>query len=270
MFAVAFSACDDDDDGDNGDNTPAAGETAPAGNGDGDEAALEQTVRDALAAWNASDAEGVLSYFTDQGAIESFGEEGSTIEEVRQFLPQFIGEPIEPSEFEDTSVDGDTGETTVTWINGNAYEKLKFLFINEAGEWKIDGQEDLVVDIPDDATTIDVTLNDFSFTYDTAAAAEGGLLAFAAENEGEQPHEVALARIPADADINELLESEEEPAGVEFLGGAAAEPGDSVNLVFAEPLTPGRYLVACFLPDTSDPEGTPHAYLGMVSEFTVE
>ncbi len=120
-------------------------------------------------------------------------------------------------------------------------------------------------------TPVEVDLDDFSFTYDTAAIAEAEQLAFRADNVGEQEHEISLARIPADADIDELLMSEAEPEGVEFLGGATAEPGDSANLVFVEPLGPGRYVMVCFLPDTSEGEdGQPHALLGMVSEFTIE
>lgn len=279
VFALAFGvACDDDDDG-NGDATPGTDATsqvtAPA-NGDGDEdtTAIEQAIRDAAAAWNASDVEALLASFTEQGALAAFaeGEEGATVEQLREVLPEFIGsEPIGDPEFEDTQVDGDSAETTVLWTFGNVYEHVRFSLVNEAGEWKIDGEERLTVDIPDGTETIDVEMDEFSFTYDVAAASAGGQIAFAADNVGEQEHEIALARIPADADINELLTSEEEPAGVEFIGGSSADPGDSTNLVFMNPLEPGRYLMVCFLPDTTEgAEGQPHALLGMVSEFTIE
>jgi hypothetical protein len=60
------------------------------------------------------------------------------------------------------------------------------------------------------------------------------------------------------------------PAGVEVIGGIApVAPGDEGWLAFTSRLDPGRYLMICFLPDTSDPAGTPHAAKGMLSEFNV-
>jgi hypothetical protein len=263
-LVLAGVACGDDDE--NGD-----------GNGDGGDAetaAIEQSVTDAIAAWNAMDVETLLARFTDQGAIEAFGGGGETIEEVRAGLPEFIGsEPIEMPEFSGTSADGETGETTVQWTLGAVYERNRFPMVLQGEEWKIDGQEPESVEVPDGYTTIDVDLDEFSFTFDTAAASEGGQIAFAAENVGEQEHELGLARIPADADINELLMSEEEPEGLEFFGAVFASPGETPNLVLTEPLDAGRYIFVCFLPDTEEgvgEDGTPHAFKGMVSEFTVE
>lgn len=46
------------------------------------------------------------------------------------------------------------------------------------------------------------------------------------------------------------------------------EPGNSLNLVFTQALEPGRYVILCFLPDITDPEGTPHFFKGMLAEFT--
>jgi hypothetical protein len=47
-------------------------------------------------------------------------------------------------------------------------------------------------------------------------------------------------------------------------------PGETSNLVFAEPLASGRYALVCLFPDTDEGEGgTPHAMHGMTREFTV-
>lgn len=56
-----------------------------------------------------------------------------------------------------------------------------------------------------------------------------------------------------------------------FVGGTDADPGDTTNIVFTKPLAPGRYLLACFVPDETEGEnGTPHALKGMYKEFTIE
>jgi hypothetical protein len=112
-------------------------------------------------------------------------------------------------------------------------------------------------------------MNEFAFAL-IATDVTTETIAFEAENVGEQDHEIALAKIPADADVQELLHTEDDVPGFEFIGGAGpAEPGDTINLVLTEGLEPGRYLMVCFLPDTDDPEETPHAFKGMTAEFTL-
>jgi len=85
-----------------------------------------------------------------------------------------------------------------------------------------------------------------------------------------------VARINDDAKLDELVPAiaqsaeGETPAGVEeIVAFGAYEPGETANVVFAEPLQPGRYGVFCFFPDVNDPEHTPHALKGMFAEFTI-
>jgi hypothetical protein len=67
-----------------------------------------------------------------------------------------------------------------------------------------------------------------------------------------------------------LLASPTLPTGVEFIGAVfAEEPGDDTNMVFTQPLEPGHYIMVCFLPDVNDPEETPHALKGMLSDFNI-
>jgi hypothetical protein len=81
-----------------------------------------------------------------------------------------------------------------------------------------------------------------------------------------------LARLDEGVNLEEALQSPEEPEGVEVIGGVFnVEPGSSYNLVYTDELTAGRYAFVCFLPDlTEGPDGTPHAFKGMVQEFTVQ
>jgi hypothetical protein len=277
LLAVgAFAACDDDED-DDGDGQPTAAATVD-GDDDGDDAEAEEVeaaVQRAFDAWNGRDVDGLIAAFTEQGLVSSFGDGELSVEDIRNGLPEFIGtEPISNPEFSNTSVDGDSASTDAQFEFGPVLDASRFLLVREAGEWKINGEEEISVEVPDGYEEVRIDALEFAFDGDLdAAAAAEGPLALAVDNIGQQDHELVLASIPADADLDELLRSEEEdPEGVEFIGGVGPiEPGDTQSLVLLEPLEPGRYVMVCFLPDTSEgSEGEPHAFLGMVREFTVE
>lgn len=266
-FAAIGCGDDDDDPDDGGDNTPVAGETAS--DGDGDEAAAEKAVRDAIAAWNAQDVNGLVAVFTDAGLVSAFGEGSETREEIVAGLPEFIGDPPLTVREIDIEVSGEEATAETLWEAGRALENIRFGLVEDAGAWKIDSQDDLAVELPDGVEPVTLQMNEFAFAL-IATDVTAQTIAFAAENVGEQEHEIALAKIPADADVQELLMTEEDVPGFEFIGGAGpAEPGDTINLVLTSGLEPGRYLMVCFLPDTDDPEETPHAFKGMTSEFTI-
>lgn len=105
---------------------------------------------------------------------------------------------------------------------------------------------------------------------------DAGTVAVTFHNEGEEMHEIGLARINDDVTmpLEELLALPEEQAMtmVTFTGAAFAEPGAS-DTTFLQ-LEPGRYAAVCFVPEgtTHDTEGSgpPHFTLGMVAEFTAE
>jgi hypothetical protein len=103
-----------------------------------------------------------------------------------------------------------------------------------------------------------------------------GVVAITFVNEGEELHEIAVARINDDVtqSIEELLALPEEEVSsmIEFMGAAFAEPSQS-DTAFLR-LDPGRYGAVCFIPEgtTHDTEGAgpPHFTLGMFAEFIVE
>ena len=129
--------------------------------------------------------------------------------------------------------------------------------------------------VPAGTTLVHVDANEFAFGVDTSAIT--GIVAFEFSNVGKQHHELGLARIQADANIDDLLKlaaaspDGAPPEGVEFIAGTDADPGDTTNIVLAEPLAPGRYIMVCLVPDETEGEtGTPHALKGMVKEFTIK
>jgi hypothetical protein len=103
-----------------------------------------------------------------------------------------------------------------------------------------------------------------------------GVVAITFSNEGDEMHEIALARINDDVTtpIEELVALPEEQvfSMLEITGAAFAAPSES-DTVFMR-LEPGRYGAVCFIPQgtTHDTEGSgpPHVALGMFAEFTAE
>lgn len=119
-----------------------------------------------------------------------------------------------------------------------------------------------------------VTATDFEYQGmpDSLAAGES---AVTLTNEGNQIHEIAIARINDDVTmpVEELLSlpMEEALASVQLVGIVFAAPGETdTSFIDAQP---GRYVATCFIPDgttlTAEGTGPPHFVLGMLKEFTV-
>ena len=238
---------------------------------------IEQTMRDVMAAWNDKDADAFLAFFTDKAIAEIFGQdEPATREEVATFLPEIIGDPPLVLHELTAEVDGETGSAEVLWDSDPFLEHIRFAMVNQDGAWKIDGQDYIDIDdVPENTTMVHVDVNEFAFGVadsDLVSANEDGLIGFEISNVGEQEHHFGLFRLPAEGDAQELFMAEEEVPGLDVAGFTdPIAPGETNRAwVFIEPLEPGRYAMVCFLPDTTEGgEGTPHAFKGMVHEFTI-
>ncbi|TQN43327.1 hypothetical protein FHU33_2765 [Blastococcus colisei] len=105
---------------------------------------------------------------------------------------------------------------------------------------------------------------------------QSGVVAITFTNEGDEMHEIGLARINDDVTmpVEELLTQPEEQviSMIELKGVAFAAPGES-DTTFMR-LEEGRYGAACFIPQGTTHEhegdGPPHFTLGMFAEFTAE
>jgi hypothetical protein len=274
MFALA---CNDDDDDDTADSTPAASASPTAAASSGAEAEIEETINAAVAAWNGKDADAFLVLFTDKALSDLFGQgEPVTREEAAAALPDLIGDP--PIELRDLTVeaDGAAGTAVMVRVMEPFLEQVEMAMVEQDGAWRIDGEDYVdVADVPEGTTMVPVDVSEFAFgvvTDDLIAANASGPVGFTVSNIGEQTHHFALAKVPADGDITEMLMSEAEVPGLEFAGFTDEIAPDESNsaFVFVAPMEPGRYAMVCFLPDTTEgPEGTPHAFKGMVQEFTI-
>jgi hypothetical protein len=49
-----------------------------------------------------------------------------------------------------------------------------------------------------------------------------------------------------------------------------AQPGQSSGVLVLKDLEAARHVMVCFLPDTTDPQGTPHALKGMIADFRIQ
>jgi hypothetical protein len=117
------------------------------------------------------------------------------------------------------------------------------------------------------ATAVDVSATEFAF--DVPAEVAGGVVEMRFTNTGGLPHEFAFARIEqgkTEADVKAVIESGGEPPewAEDVAGVPGLSPGQSITVT--RTLEPGSYVFLCFFPD---PEGTPHASLGMYELFTI-
>ena len=118
-----------------------------------------------------------------------------------------------------------------------------------------------------EAPTVEVGATEYSF--DVPAEVAGGVVEMRFTNNGGLPHEFVFARIEegrTEEDVQAVIESGEEPPdwAEDVAGVPALSPGESITVT--RTLEPGSYAFLCFFPD---PEGTPHANLGMYEVFTI-
>jgi len=251
VAVTAFAAACGDDDG-----------------GGAKAAEVEAAIQAANDAWNAGDLEGFLAAFTDDGIRAIF--DGATRDEAQQFLSEEVGQPpFGLGEFSNTQVDGDTATTEVDTFTGGLGTSARISLVREADQWLIDGEEFITGDVPEGATAVDLALTEYAFNFDAEEITSGNF-AFNVENIGGEPHEIGMARISEDADLEELVRSEEDepPDLLEDIGFVGPfEPDSQTTVLLTEELGPGRYAMACFV-EAAD--GEPHALKGMIAEFTIE
>jgi hypothetical protein len=100
-------------------------------------------------------------------------------------------------------------------------------------------------------------------------------VAFTLSNQGAEPHELDVYRInegvPQPFQQLALLPEAQRNAVLTSVGAVPTNPGSAATEFMT--LIPGRYGVACPVPQgstpTADGTGPPHAALGMIAEFTV-
>src|SRR5258706_52482 len=121
---------------------------------------------------------------------------------------------------------------------------------------------------PEPKADVTITLADYSFTTSTPLTA--GTHTIRVENSGPQLHELTIERL---APGKALADFQQWVAGgmrgmppVEPVGGFAGLNTGKAGWVTIT-LTPGNYLLNCYVPDAKD--GKPHFVYGMVKQVTI-
>jgi uncharacterized cupredoxin-like copper-binding protein len=116
----------------------------------------------------------------------------------------------------------------------------------------------------------DVRLEVFEYGFKFSKPLTAGRHTIQVANVGTQDHEAVMMKLAPGKtmkDVDAWFESlQKTPPPLEAMPGMAGL-GKGRTGTFTTTLTPGRYAVACFIPDVKD--GKPHAMHGMVQEITI-
>ncbi len=245
---------------------------------DADKKAIEALVRQQYATSNAHDFDAWSSLFTEAGLQEAFpGAEDRSHEGLRKLWLSYGAGTYTVSDVSAIVIDGGTGSATGTFggagRNGDPVTHMvyatRYGLVKVGGAWKIDRSDFTSPALPPGVKVVHITANEFSYAVETSAM-EDGTFAIQLENAGRQTHQIHLVRIAPDLDIPHWIRGEESSLeNVDVGSTSLLAAGETVNVPFSAPLTKGRYVMYCSLPDTADPAQTPHSQKGMYKEFTV-
>jgi uncharacterized cupredoxin-like copper-binding protein len=246
---MTAAACGGDDADD------AAGATSPA-----EETAAEETT----GGDNVAFCESVVAAETAVLAASGGGDPGAV-----EDLVAAAEESVPPELEEQMGIVAATVRRALETRDDSGFEEEQFAQSDEAiDQWVADncGYDQ-----------IDVAAVDYAFEG-VPETLPAGPVTFAFSNEGEEMHEMLLLRYKdPNTTIEDLmkLSDREAQSKVDFLGASFGPPGASD--VESKELTPGKYVMVCFVPVGSTSEkaarkakGPPHVARGMSAEFTVE
>jgi hypothetical protein len=225
---------------------------------------ITATMQAVVDSYNRADLGALLPLFTDQGFQAAFFE----AKDEASVDPEFFGDQLAIKSIRDVAATATVATATVEFDSGLGQDVETLTFVLVDGRWRIDNSEPGTPTLGADTTVVDLKLQEFAFVYDKDAVS-GGDVAFHAQNVGEQTHEMLLVKVDdslSASDVVDALASDEEPPFEDFGFLGILEPGQSATVGLSHPLEDGTYVFLCFLPDT---DGTPHAFKGMASEFTV-
>jgi len=121
----------------------------------------------------------------------------------------------------------------------------------------------------------EIAVTAVDFDYDIPSTIAAGPTTFTFANAGTEFHEMPMVKLADGKGIDDVRGFlEESPNGkppkwvVEEVGWTGAKPGKDAKRQLEADLTPGTYVVLCFVTSKAN-EGAPHFSLGMVKEITV-
>lgn len=123
---------------------------------------------------------------------------------------------------------------------------------------------------PAAAPTADITITLADYNFAVKGALTAGKHTIKIDNAGPQPHEIEIIRLAPGKTMKDLgawMEKMEGPPPANAIGGISATIPSTTSFVNVD-LTPGNYVMVCFIPDAKD--GKPHLEHGMVKEFAIK
>ena len=250
--------------------SPAA-EVERVGNPANEQVAAEATaaVENIVACLNSGNLEGTVALMTDNYIMSSFGT-GNPYDVVG-FLEGFSFQNFTTGAvyaYDDGSVSVDVQ------YNESQYQVTgeRWFFVQDGEYWKLDADESITPVVDGDTAVVGVSLTDYAFTFNVGSVVQPEVLMFQVRNDGTEPHEIVLFRMPEGAetadDVAAMLKDDPEGSFMSddaFIGATFAMPGEQSNLTLVG-LEPGKYVAICFIPG---PDGQPHYAHGMIGEFEV-
>jgi hypothetical protein len=256
LSAVAVACGDDDDSG----KTPTAAAQSQ------DQKDVQAVIDKINTSLQNKDIDGLLAGFTDNGVKAIFL---SSKDDIKAHPEDLQATPFTAGTITVSGTKASVTGTTNDPSNGFDSPQVVNL-VKGAGGWQVDGMESVNAKAPSGAKTVNIGMKEFEFDFTPSDIPSGKPILFHLKNTGAQAHFMDLAKIPADAKIDDLLnyQGDGPPPGVTDIGSSnPVAPGKEVDVAFNGKLDAGRYVLLCFMPDT---DGTPHAFKGMVADFTIK
>lgn len=119
------------------------------------------------------------------------------------------------------------------------------------------------------APTADITIALADYNFAITGAMTPGKHVIKVENKGPQPHEIEMIRLAPGKTVKDLMSWIDKPAGpppANAIGGVVAIMPSMSGYANVD-LTPGDYVLVCFIPDGKD--GKPHAEHGMMKQIKI-
>lgn len=253
----------------------AAAPTPPSGKEVTDQAtvsAVEGAVSNIYACFNAGNYTGAAALMTDAYRMSSFG--SSNLYTAAAQLEQLGAYAKFSNEQFNSVTDAGNGSYAVDYqiTFGKQIQHFVWVLIKDGDTWKVD-QEFMLTPTTDlDTATVGVqaATDTSEYAYDVSPAEVAGQPAIMIHgtNAGKMEHEIVMFQVPKGynaKDIATIDPSKMAGSGVSFVGQIFLPVGEQGDMLL-EGLTPGTYVIACFIPA---PDGQSHAAKGMVAEITV-
>lgn len=185
-------------------------------------------------------------------------------------LPMMPKLPYELIAIDDVSADGDSATAIVKFTTGRQVMTSEWNYtlveIDGKNVWQVQQENYLPTEIPADAMTMQLTIDDgsYSFAEDTV---ESGEIVIRIQNVGANPHEVLIVRAPDGSTAADFAAAPSGiPDGGTFIGQITVPAGSEGNIVLTD-VRAGTYTIVDLLPDST---GIPNVSNGMYIEFTVD